>query len=358
MFAFTAGRSTLEGAEEARRRAPHRHTTQSSVGLPPSPVHIALRCPITRCRSGSVPLPPVICSIWSSKGKAVPFPPLAWSLDGPLSTCPSSDYCFTSSHLDGPIFSIPHLGLRRHDSQPSADTPAEANDITLAQDIVAEVFDAIAESDSGLHLWWLPASGARGARVFNFLDPRMDSLFSAPRVMPKGRTALPALSTSSMLGNLGWRWRWACDGMRWACDSTHARNCTHTDAHTFDLPILPLESWRFLGTTEMKMLSKMSKKQKKRRQPMLINMLKTDERFQHKAAKEPSRCLCSRFWASASLCDCAVPACRNYFTAASTRCTGRRTATVTRHSYHAKLCQQATVPCHPGGGEFGPDGGA
>ena len=106
------------------------------------------------------------------------------------------------------------------------------------------------------------------------------------------------------------------------------------------------------------MLSKMSKKQKKRRQPMLINMLKTDERFQHKAAKEPSRCLCSRFWASASLCDCAVPACRNYFTAASTRCTGRRTATVRRHSYHAKLCQQATVPCHPGGGEFGPDGGA
>ena len=137
---------------------------------------------------------------------------------------------------------------------------------------------------------------------------------------------------------------------------THA--IAHTDAHTFDLPILPLESWRFLGTTEMKMLSKMSKKQKKRRQPMLINMLKTDERFQHKAAKEPSRCLCSRSWASASLCDCAVPACRNYFTAASTRCTGRRTATVTRHSYHAKLCQQATVPCHPGGGEFGPDGGA
>ena len=37
--------------------------------------YIALRCPITRCRSGSVPLPPVICSIWSSKGKAVPFPP-------------------------------------------------------------------------------------------------------------------------------------------------------------------------------------------------------------------------------------------------------------------------------------------
>ena len=210
--------------------------------------YIALRCPITRCRSGSVPLPPVVCSIWSSKGKGSPFPPLAWSLDGTLSTCPSSDYCFTSSHLDGPIFSIPHWGLRRHDSQPSADTPAEANDITLVQDIVAEVFDAIAECDSGKHLWWLPACSARGARVFNFFDPRMDSLFSAPRVMPKGRTALPALRTSSMLGNLGWRWRWACDGMRWACDSTHA--LAHTDAHTFDLPILPLESWRFLGTTD------------------------------------------------------------------------------------------------------------
>ncbi|CAL1134880.1 unnamed protein product, partial [Cladocopium goreaui] len=79
--AVSLGRSTSEGAEEARRRAPHRLTTQSAVGL--------------------------------------------------------------------------------SDSQPSADTPAEANDITLAQDIVAEVFDAIAESDSGLHLWTdCPASTA------------------------------------------------------------------------------------------------------------------------------------------------------------------------------------------------------